>query len=368
MIKNKSLMAFYRLSFIIFLFISFIFFSSRLSFAQVSPTQVKNNEIEIPSEVPPTGINLTLSPTFISLITDPGKSVSTQFSVINNNSFTEYLEIGIAKFEASANGANPVIADVKDTDEFVKWVSFSESQFTVDAREKKTIKVTISPSSDAALGYYYALVIKRLQKNQEGNQQAVISGSPAIAVLLNVKSDNAKRELQLVDFTTDKMVYEELPVGFKVHVKNTGNIHAVPVGDIFIDSGNEKEIGVLQFNRGNGNVLPQTSRTYTAEWADGFIVRKPKVENEKVVLDDKGNPVFETSYDFSKANKFRFGKYTANLLLIYDDGERDVPIEATISFWVLPWKLLAIFGVIMLLVLVGVFSVIRNLLGFGKRK
>ena len=32
------------------------------------------------------------------------------------------------------------------------------------------------------------------------------------------------------------------------------------------------------------------------------------------------------------------GKYTANLLLIFDNGQRDVPLESTITFWVFPWK------------------------------
>jgi hypothetical protein len=40
------------------------------------------------------------------------------------------------------------------------------------------------------------------------------------------------------------------------------------------------------------------------------------------------------------AAKLRFGKYQAKLLLIYDDGHRDVPLEGTVSFWVVPWRLL----------------------------
>jgi ABC-type glycerol-3-phosphate transport system permease component len=35
----------------------------------------------------------------------------------------------------------------------------------------------------------------------------------------------------------------------------------------------------------------------------------------------------------------RFGKYTAKMLLVFDDGARDVPIEGVVSFWVIPWRL-----------------------------
>jgi hypothetical protein len=34
------------------------------------------------------------------------------------------------------------------------------------------------------------------------------------------------------------------------------------------------------------------------------------------------------------------GKYTAHMLLVYDNGERDIPIEAAVSFWIVPWRLI----------------------------
>ncbi|QQR78613.1 MAG: hypothetical protein IPJ68_06110 [Candidatus Moraniibacteriota bacterium] len=29
------------------------------------------------------------------------------------------------------------------------------------------------------------------------------------------------------------------------------------------------------------------------------------------------------------------------MLLVYDDGTRDIPIEGVVSFWVMPWRLIA---------------------------
>ena len=37
-------------------------------------------------------------------------------------------------------------------------------------------------------------------------------------------------------------------------------------------------------------------------------------------------------------------KYQAKLLLVYDDGKRDIPLEGTVEFWVVPWRLV-LFGV-----------------------
>ncbi len=341
------------------------FFIPQIATAQTPQRRTTPTPLQTQGDIPATGVDLSLSPTFLSLITDPGEEVSSQFKVTNNNNFREYLNIKVAKFTASATGDGPVIADIEEGDTFAKWISFSEQEFTLDSNQTKVVTVTVNPPADAALGYYYALVVSRIGDGQQGTGQAVIAGSPALSVLVNVKSDNAKRELQLVEFKTDKFFYEYLPTTFEVKVKNTGNVHVVPVGDIFIDSVGKQDIAVIQANTGKGNVLPQTTRTYTAEWNDGFAVREVKMENGKEVLDENGKPEYTTKYDFTKADKFRIGKYTANLLLVYDNGERDIPVEATVSFWVIPWKILGIGLIVTLFALLGIkntlFSNVKKL-------
>lgn len=317
----------------------------------VSPTPI------IPEEVPPAGINLSLSPVFINLATDPGSAVSSAIRVTNRNNFREYLEIQVAKFTANYAGEAPIIVDITPEDEFGSWVSFSEKQFVIEPNETKTVKFTISPSNDASLGYYYALLVSRIGESAE-KATTTLKGSPAIPVLLEVRTPNAKRELQLVEFSTDKSIYEYLPVTFKVKLKNTGNIHVVPSGDIFIDWGKDRDVGLIHANSTRGNILPQTERTYDSLWDDAFIFRSPKLEGEKVVKDDKGNVLYETKWDLSKANKMRIGKYTAHVLMVYDNGQRDIPLEATVSFWVIPWKIIGGILIILFFVLAGIKNTI----------
>jgi hypothetical protein len=38
--------------------------------------------------------------------------------------------------------------------------------------------------------------------------------------------------------------------------------------------------------------------------------------------------------------------------MVYDNGQRDVPMEATVSFWVIPWRLIG--GLAALLALLAV--------------
>lgn len=321
--------------------------------------------IVLPSESPNVGINLSVSPVFLNLTTDPAQPVSSQIRVKNNSSVKEYLQLNLLKFEASNTGDSPKIVDTTPEDEFLKWIDFSEKTFVVEPNQAKSIKVTITPPKSAALGYYYAIVVGRAKEGNVKQTGAAIAGAPAISVLLNVRSPNAKREIQLVDFLTSKLVYETVPVEFQVKVKNSGNIHVVPFGDIFIDWGGKQNIGIVPVNPGRGNVLPQTERTYYATWNDGFMARVPKKENGKTVLDDKGNVVYGTDWDLSKINSLRIGRYTAHLLFVYDNGQRDIPLEAQVSFWVIPWKVILVLLVILFFILVGIKNTFG---GFFKRK
>lgn len=313
-----------------------------------------------PSEAPPAGINVTLSPSFLNLTTDPGVPVNSQLKIKNNNNFTEYFEFDLAKFEADDDGERPRLLEVGPGDEFIKWISFSEPQVMVGPNETKSVKFTISPPKEASLGYYYAILVKRMSIQNPEQGQTVVSGVPAFLVLMEVRTPNAKRELQIVDFKTDNLVYEYLPSEFQIKVKNSGNIHLAPAGNIFIDWGGKKDVGLVSANERRGNILPGTERIYTAKWADGFPVRIPKTENGKEVKDENGKVQYSTKYDFSQVNKFRIGKYTAHLLMVYDNGQRDIPVEATVPFWVIPWKILGVAGVILILVLLGLKSAVSS--------
>lgn len=351
---------------VLFLFLPFLLITIALSFAP-SPVRAQvpspSPKLDIPDEAPPTGVNMTLSPVFLNLSTDPGKAITSQFRVTNNNNFSEYLEVVVRKFVSGDQG--PVIQDVSEEDEFADWVSFSEKQFQASPNQTKTIRFTISPPEEASLGYYYSFVIQRITDIQATGQGAAIAGAPALPVLLEVKSPNAKREIQIVDFKTDKPFYEYLPSNFIITVKNSGNVHIAPSGDIFIDSMFNKDVSILPANKGRGNILPNGQREFTASWDDGFAVRTIKTKDGKEVRNAKGEIEYETSYDFSKANKFRVGRYTANLIMVYDNGERDIPIEAKISFWVIPWKIFL--GVFLIIVTPAVLVYLVMRRRYGRR-
>lgn len=304
-------------------------------------------------------INLTLSPIFLTFNTTPGKPVEQEIRIRNNGTEIEYLEIELDKFGPEANSEDVVLADFTVEDEHKDWLTFSETQFIVNPGEWKTIRVTFAPPESAALNYFYAPIFRRQTRQAAQGGDTVFMGGPALLTLANVESPLSKKELQLGRFKIPRVFFEFLPVTFDVTLKNTGNSFIAPTGNIFIDGNGQKDIAILPLNKARGSILPQTDRTYTTEWTDGFPVYQPKMEKDAVVKDEKGEITYQLHWDFSQANKLRFGRYTAHLLAVYDNGERDVLIESQQSFWVIPWRMLLATLVIALFMLIGIWSTIR---------
>ena len=293
------------------------------------------------AQTPDTGLRLVTSPLPINLVTEPGNTITTELKVKNGGTAPETLKIDLMKFRAYEESGKPELLEPEPGDDFLTWVTFSEPSFTLAPDEWKTVTATFVVPSTASFGYYYAFVFSRTQDAQEltPSQTAVVGGT-AVLVLLEARVPDAKREVEVAEFSIAKRFYEFLPATFTVKLKNTGSVHIAPRGNIFIDQGGTHDIAILEVNSEKGNILPNSNRVFDASWTDGFPVYTEKVQDGKTTLDEQGNPTYELRWDWNDASKLRFGKYQAKLLLIYDDGTRDVPIEGEVSFWVVPWRML----------------------------
>lgn len=307
------------------------------------------------------GLSLTTSPLPVNLVAEPGTMATTLLKVKNNGIATERLQMGLMKFQAFGEEGKPILLDKEIGDNYFDWVTFSENEFDLAPNEWKTISMTINIPPEAAFGYYYAVTFSRKDEGLKDEKTTRIVGATACLVLLEVRVPNAVRSIEVNDFKTSQKIYEFLPTKFFIRLKNRGNVHVIPRGNIFIDRGRQRDVGLLEINEVKGNVLPNSTRIFEASWADGFPVYTGIKNGNKMVMDDKGGLVTELKWDLSQFNKLRWGKYTANMLLVYDDGSRDVPIEATVDFWVIPYRLIAGLLVVVVLLGLGVWQIVSGI-------
>jgi hypothetical protein len=318
--------------------------------------------ISAQTPVEDTGLNLVTSPLPINLITEPGATVSAQLKVKNGGIKTEQLKMGLMKFSSYGEEGKPMLLDREKNDDFFDWVSFSENSFEVAPNEWKTITVTFKMPKTAAFGYYYAITFSRAgEEKPTGPRQTAIVGATATLVLVEVRVPNAKREVEVLEFSSNRKFYEFLPMTFSVKLKNKGNVHVAPRGNIFIDRGKTHDLAILEINPGKGNILPSSNRIFETQWIDGFPFYVEKTKNNKTVLDEKGSIVKTLKWDFSQAHKLRWGRYSANMLLVYDDGKQDITIEGKTSFWIVPWRLIGGGIVVAFFMLIGLQSTLKKI-------
>jgi hypothetical protein len=294
---------------------------------------------DAPTDAP---LNLTISPAIVNLVAKPGQTITTDLRVKNSGTQTEKLRVDLLKFGAAGDTGQPQLLGRGPSDDFLDWASFSAQSFTAEPNVWMTTRMTIAVPAKAAGGYYYAAVFSRQSPASGSHGQSAIQAGSAILALLDVEAPSVKHSAKIVSFTADRKFYEYLPATFTVKMRNDGDVHVAPTGNIFIKRGSA-QVDMLEFNTGNGNILPHTNRMYTANWQNGFPVYSEQRRGDAIVTDKHGQPVRKLTWNFnSSLAKLRFGHYTANLLAVYDDGQQDVPIEATVSFWVLPWRLLGV--------------------------
>jgi hypothetical protein len=299
------------------------------------------------------GISLTSSPVSMDLVVQPGTSTTRTLQLMNNGTSPVKITMHLDEFSAKGVNGQAIITQPAPNDPSPKWVGFSPASFTAQPGVWESVKMTISLPKSAQLGYYYAVVFSPDVTTAPTTRANIIKGSNGVLVLVDTQSGNEKRAADIANFSVSKKVYEYLPATFTVSIHNSGNIYLAPFGNIYIShSANlTHTIAVLNVNPNGGNVLPQSNRDFSATWDDGFPSFQNKTIDGQVVRDKAGKPVQQLHWNFAETKKLRFGKYYAKLTLLYNNGKRTIPITSIVSFWVIPWKLLGGFIIVVVALL-----------------
>lgn len=307
------------------------------------------------------GLNVTLSPSLMELTGNPGDIVQQKFRIRNNNSTPVDLTVKIGKLEPHTENGQVVPIEPVAGDTSTSWLHFDTPTFTAPVKEWKDVAFQITIPKDAAFGYAFAVQISQSPNPTPTNTVAAkLIGQLVLPVLLNVKSTGSKAELKFDSFKTASYINEYLPTTFQVKLSNVGNVYVKPQGNIFLRSSTGNDVATLDINPKTGAILPTGTRTFAVDWSDGFLVREPIMQDGNPVADSHGIPKTQLKINWNKLTAFRFGKYTATALVVYDNGERDISMEASTSFWVIPYKIIGgtILGILI------IFFGLRFLIGW----
>lgn len=304
--------------------------------------------------IPTSDFSLEVSPSPLVATVTPGTSSRLTLKVRNASLQTEQLKIQARGFSI-AHPSEQITITTTTPPDLAEWVHFSHPTFAVKAGEWFTQDVTINLPESAGFSYPFALVISRLDDPAQTIGGASIRGSIAVFTLVNIDKPGASRQLELESFTADRTIYEYVPTTFTIRLKNTGNSITQPYGNIYVQRPGDEgsPLAVLAVNEARSYILPGGTKEMVASWSDGF----PRYSESRAA----NGAARELQWNWNDVANFRFGRYTARMVAVYNDGIRDVPITGEVSFWVIPWRILLGLLVILVIIGFGIWSIIRRL-------
>lgn len=319
-----------------------------------------SNVLAIPSSQS-NGSALTSSPVSLNLNVKPGSSVSSTIEFENNTTLATNVSISLEGFRAYGTSGQAQIFQLAKNSPIFSWVRFSKNNVLAQPNVWNKVNFTISLPANAQLGYYLAVILTPNRQISNPKTVAKYQGANAILVLVNTNSANEQQKLAIVKFASAQSIYQFLPATFQLTIHNSGNIYTSPQGDIYISrTMNGPVIASLAFNPSAGNILPNSSRTFTVNWNQGFPVYQFKRVNNQIVSNANGQPDQNLNWNVNNLADFRIGQYYAKAVVVYSNNNIDVPLKANLSFEVLPWVIIIISLIIIILILFGGYFLIKK--------
>jgi len=259
----------------------------------------------------------------------PGETIIQNISVTNRISDNRLFELVVEDITGSADGSSAVrsTGDERGPYSIIDYISFQSDTFTLALGERAQIPIMVSVPEDAEPGGYYgSVLISTVQKGEQGETSA--PRSPLIArvgslFFLTIEGDvETEGEVLSLDTLADNKWFQSGPIDLGVVYENSGSIHLNPYGEISITNMFGEEVGYVQLEP--WFVLPKSLRIREVTWDREFLL----------------------------------GRYSATAKI--NRGYDNLVDEVSVTFWVLPWKVVGT-------IFVGVFIVLFSLRAFFRR-
>lgn len=291
--------------------------------------------------------NIQVSPSPLAVTLTPGQQHTATLNVRNLSSHNETLKPELTGFHLDKS-TNKIELDKQAPANMGQWTHFAQSSLSLAPGAAGQIKIIYDTPKNVGFSYNAAITLSRA--NDLGAEPgANIKGKVVVFNLVNVSRPDAKRQLKITSLTTSRGSYEFLPAKLKLSVQNLGNVIDQPTGNLFIQRSFDdyQPLSSLNVNSMGGYILPGTTRVFDLEWKEGF---------PSYVANKDAGGKSHLNWDWRHANQFRFGRYVAKAVIVYNDGQRDVPLIASVNFWVVPWRIVAVSVLVIVVLVMGLFG------------
>jgi hypothetical protein len=273
---------------------------------------------------------ITISPPIADLSLNPGQESEQKIQVTNPTENLLELYPSVMNFNASGESGEPGFYPASDEASkfsLAHWITLSQPKIAVAPMQVVEFKYKINVPLDAEPGGHYGVVFLATKPPEADAAASQVSIASQVGSLVLVRTPgDITEEGSLEEFSAPWFFFKP-PVSFAAFIKNNGNIHWKPKGEITIRDWQGKEKARIDINPKRGNVLPDSRRKFEEKW------------------DAPATPFW----------KIPVGKFSADLRVVY--GQNDKTLGSKIYFWIIPWWL--IIGVAVLFLALIIFCIRR---------
>lgn len=311
LINNRSKIRYLRLNKISFLVLFLSLISCLLPFARVNAQEVSRT--------------ITVTPPLVSVTGNPEYYTEGTIGVINNSDVPIEFKAEMHDFIVQDNAGTPEIlpANTLMTKySATAWIEVIPQTFTIQPKKRQNLNYFIQIPNNARPGGHYAVVVF-VPVNEKGaveNTGSQISGQVGILFSIAVNG-SIKESASVTKFFTNGL-QEYGPVNILSQIKNYGDLHIKPNGYITVsDMLGRKAILPLREN----NIFPQAARDYENQFGGGLMI----------------------------------GRFKAELLASYGVNN-NLPLAATVYFWIFPWKIVTVTTLVIIAIILGFMYYRKN--------
>lgn len=280
-------------------------------------------------------LSIGVAPTSKVLKLSPGQTYSDEIVYWNLSQEGDTYKVYISAFQQIENQPGTAVILTPEEDALApysasKWVSVEEEMLTLEPNKNIKLKYTITVPDDVTNGEYNVEIFLISENSTQQSGTAAFANLAAGTPFLIQIGDEFVENAELLKFISDQKFYEKNYVIFSTRIKNIGDTHINPRGEIIIENIFRQEVARIPFNKNSQSLLRETVGDYEDSWKQsGYL---------------------------SPNNTLAIGPLKANLIVTYRSFNPGFAVlTSQTTFWVIPWKIILI-----IIAIIVLYSVIRN--------
>jgi hypothetical protein len=243
---------------------------------------------------------LAITPFIIEIDATPGVTETRKIQLTNTTNEPLPFEASINDFVPNGTTGQPLFLKTnEDADpkfSLSSWVKITKQpEFNISPKANTVIEFTITPPADVEPGTHYGGILFGRPAGVVDQQGSSVQHRAGAIII--VKLGKSQEKIEIESFAAGKSIFQRETINFSTLLKNYGNVHSKPKGEITIRNIINSPLAQIPINRDANIVLPESTREFSSEW-------KPKLAFGRYTAEAV---LYTATPNWNYGSQYRFG-------------------------------------------------------------